>query len=54
MDTPTIAEYYRELDPVVRKKLLDKSIEAGEDPENNAIRRELWEMRYSEASDDGI
>ena len=42
MDTPTIAEYYREPDPMVRKKLLDKSIEAGEEPENNAIRRELW------------
>ncbi len=53
MDTPTIAEYYREPDPMVRKKLLDKSIEAGEEPENNAIRRELWEMRYSEASEGG-
>ena len=31
MDTPTIAEYYREPDPMVRKKLLDKSIEAGEE-----------------------
>ena len=41
MDTPTIAAYYREADPMKRKNLLEQSIEAGEEPEENAIRKEL-------------
>lgn len=48
MDTPTIAAYYREYDPEKRRKLLEQSAAAGEDPEGNAIRRELWEIRYTE------
>ncbi len=45
-DTPTIALYYREHDPMKRKMFLDQSIAAGEDEEANAVRKELWEMRY--------
>lgn len=51
MDTPTIAKYYREIDPKKRKALLEQSIAAGEDPEDNAIRKELWELRYKNPSD---
>ena len=43
MDTPTIAKYYREKDPMERLKLLEQSIAAGEEPEENRIRKELWE-----------
>ena len=50
MDTPIIAAYYKETDPMKRQRLLDKSIENGEDPEGNAIRKELWEIRYAEKS----
>ena len=48
MDTPTIAEYYRESDPKKRKALLEQEIEAGTEPEANQIRKEIWEARYSE------
>lgn len=51
MDTPTIAAYYREGDAMKRKALLEQSIAAGEEPEANSIRKELWEIRYSEAVD---
>lgn len=47
MDTPTIAKYYREKEPMERLKLLEQSIAAEEDPEGNKIRKELWEIRYS-------
>ncbi|HIZ22543.1 MAG TPA: hypothetical protein IAA21_07080 [Candidatus Blautia faecigallinarum] len=53
MDTPTIAAYYREADPMKRKNLLEQSIEAGEEPEENAIRKELWELRYQGPSELG-
>ncbi|MFR5151529.1 MAG: DUF6553 family protein [Ruminococcus sp.] len=46
MDTPTITQYYRESDPARRLALLNMSIEAGEEPELNQIRRELWDIRY--------
>ena len=45
MDTPTIAKYYREKDPMERLKLLEQSNAAGEEPEENRIRKELWEIR---------
>lgn len=51
MDTPTIAAYYREEDALKRRALLEKSIAAGEEPEANSIRKELWEIRYSEVVD---
>ena len=35
MDTPTIAKYYREKEPMERLKLLEQSIAAEEDPEGN-------------------
>lgn len=53
MDTPTIAAYYRESDPMKRKQLLDQSIAAGEEPEENQIRQELWEARYHEKGENG-
>lgn len=53
MDTPTIAAYYREADPMKRKKLLEESIAAGEEPEENAIRKEIWKIRYQDAAEQG-
>lgn len=53
MDTPTIAKYYREKDPMERLKLLEQSIAAGEEPEENRIRKELWEIRYSDKAEAG-
>ena len=32
---------------------LDQSIAAGEDEEANAVRKELWELRYGEPSEAG-
>ena len=53
MDTPTIAKYYREKEPMERLKLLEQSIAAEDDPEGNKIRKELWEIRYSDKSEAG-
>ncbi|MDO4307269.1 MAG: hypothetical protein Q4C77_10565 [Eubacteriales bacterium] len=53
MDTPTIAAYYRESDPLKRKALLDQAIAEGEDTKENEIRKELWEVRYHDAADTG-
>lgn len=53
MDTPTITQYYRESDPAKRLALLNLSIEAGEEPELNKIRKELWEIRYQDKSELG-
>lgn len=50
-----IAQYYREIDPLKRRKLLKKAIaEEGRDPQTqkeNEIRKELWKMRYSTVMD---
>ena len=43
MDTPIIAQYYRETEPKKRKQLLDQAIASGEDQEANEIRREIYE-----------
>lgn len=53
MDTPTIAKYYKEQDPMKRKALLEEAIRSGEDAEANAARMELWEARYSGESELG-
>ena len=53
MDTPTITQYYREADPAKRLALLNMSIEAGEEPELNKIRKELWDIRYQDKSELG-
>ena len=53
MDTPTITQYYRESDPAKRLALLNMSIEAGEEPELNQIRKELWDIRYQDKSELG-
>ena len=52
-DTPTIALYYREYEPMKRKMFLDQSIADGEDDEANAVRKELWEMRYGGPAEKG-
>lgn len=52
-DTPTIALYYKEYDPMKRKQFLEQSIAAGEDKEANAVRMELWELRYGASSEMG-
>ena len=52
-DTPMIALYYGEHDPMKRKMFLDQSIAAGEDEEANAVRKELWELRYGGPSELG-
>mgnify|MGYP007092553811 CR=1 FL=1 len=36
-----------------RLKLLEQSIAAGEEPEENRIRKELWEIRYSDKAETG-
>ncbi len=46
MDTPIIAQYYRETEPEKRKELLEQAIASGEDQEANKIRKEIWEARY--------
>lgn len=53
MDTPIIAQYYKEHEPMKRKALLEKAIQSGEDAEANAVRKELWEIRYQGASELG-
>ena len=51
MDTPVIAQYYKETDPLKRKRLLDMAIEEGSEPEANAIRKELYDIRYAGKSE---
>lgn len=53
MDTPAIDLYYKEHDPLKRKKLLFQAIEEGEEPEENRIREELWEIRYQDPAERG-
>ena len=36
-----------------RKMFLDQSIAAGEDEETNAVRKEIWEIRYGGPSELG-
>lgn len=53
MDTPTIEKYYKEHDPMKRKALLDEAIQSGEDAEANAVRKELWDVRYQSSAELG-
>ena len=53
MDTPIIAQYYRETEPKKLKQLLDQAIASGEDQEANEIRREIYEARYKNTTNDG-
>ncbi len=53
MDTPIIAQYYRETEPEKRKELLEQAIASGEDQEANKIRREIWEARYKGTTNEG-
>ena len=45
MDTPTIAQYYRETDPAKRKELLEQAIAEEGATEENQARKEI-EQRY--------
>ena len=53
MDTPTIAQYYRETDPAKRKELLEQAIAEEGATEENQARKEIWDARYSMKSDLG-
>lgn len=53
MDTPIIAQYYREADPLKRKVLLDEALASGEDREANEIRQEIWQIRYGRQAEQG-
>ena len=44
MDTPIIAQYYRETEPEKRKELLEQAIASGEDQEANKHCRRLSEI----------
>ena len=44
MDTPIIAQYYRETEPKKRKQLLDQAIASGEDQE--AMKSAVKSMRH--------
>lgn len=46
MNTPLITEFYKVTKPQKRREILEKSIQAGEDPQKNAIRLELISLRY--------
>ncbi|MBR2527764.1 MAG: hypothetical protein IKE58_04770 [Blautia sp.] len=50
MDTPIIASYYKETDPIKRRNLLEQSIAEGEEPEENEIRKEIYGVRYRHPS----
>ena len=43
--------YYAETDPELRKQLLEDGCEAAPDEKLNALRRELWNFRYTDPKD---
>lgn len=53
MDTPIIAQYYREKDPVKRRELLEQAIAQEGNTEENQVRKEVWDARYGMESDLG-
>lgn len=53
MDTPIIAQYYRETDPVKRRALLEQAIASDEDIEANEVRKEIIDLRYKGTMNDG-
>ncbi len=50
MDTALIADYYREIHPVKRANILARMIEEEGSSEENRIRQELYDVRYSKKS----
>ncbi|MBR2764735.1 MAG: hypothetical protein IKE03_01965 [Blautia sp.] len=47
MESPIITRYYKEPDPVKRRRMLEEAIASGEgDPRENEIRQELYRLRY--------
>lgn len=53
MDTPIIAQYYKETDPAKRRALLEQSIASNEDAEANEVRKEILDSRYKGIMSDG-
>lgn len=53
MDTPIIVQYYKEHEPMKRRALLEQAMQSGEDAEANAVRKELWDIRYAGSSELG-
>ena len=53
MDTPIIAQYYREKDPAKRRELLEQAIAQEGNTEENQVRKEVWDARYGMESDLG-
>ena len=53
MDTPIIAQYYREKDPAKRRELLEQAIAQEGNTEENQVRKEIWDARYGMESDLG-
>ena len=51
MDTPIIAQYYREKDPAKRRELLEQAIAQEGNTEENQVRKEVWDARYGMESD---
>ena len=48
METTFVTEFYRAAGAAERKKLLEQSVQAGEEPEKNGIREELFSLRYQQ------
>lgn len=46
MESTLITEFYRSQKPEKRRQLLEQAIQTGEEPEKNAIRKELLDVRY--------
>ncbi len=47
VESPIITRYYKEPDPVKRKRILQEAISTGEgDARENEIRKEIWKLRY--------
>jgi hypothetical protein len=47
MDSPNVARYYQEMEPIKRKKLLKLIAEEEGSQEEKAIRQELFDVRYA-------
>ena len=47
MDSPIIAEYYREVHPVKRGNILARALKEDGETQENLIRKELYDVRYN-------
>ena len=46
MESTLITEFYRSQKPQKRRELLEQAIQSGQEPEKNAIRKEILDLRY--------